>query len=176
MSNDSSSSFPSQLNLPHTQRIKMGVASTLALCATIAGASALQIPFLSSLSQTPVQLSNDSKPLINSTALQDLISGDRLLTRAKKLFEIAKLGEIEYNHPTRVIGSAGMFTHVTIVIPISNKSQVTLARWLTFTSLFSNLGLTMTSQTSHSQLCQATSTSPAWFLVTLCRNLLPPWD
>ncbi|KAF2125190.1 aminopeptidase Y precursor [Dothidotthia symphoricarpi CBS 119687] len=29
------------------------------------------------------------------------------MTRAKKLYEIAKLGEEEYNHPTRVIGSDG---------------------------------------------------------------------
>jgi aminopeptidase Y len=95
----------------------MGIVSTLALCATIAGASALQIPFLSSHSQAPVQLSNKAKPIINSTELQDLISGDRLLTRAKKLYEIAKLGEIEYNHPTRVIGSAGMYAHVIIAEP-----------------------------------------------------------
>jgi len=29
------------------------------------------------------------------------------MARAKKMYEIAKLGEEEYNHPTRVIGSAG---------------------------------------------------------------------
>jgi len=45
--------------------------------------------------------------LVNSSELQDLISGDKLFARAKKLYEIAKLGEEEYNHPTRVIGSAG---------------------------------------------------------------------
>ena len=91
----------------------MGVSSALALCATIAGAAALQIPFLSSHRQASTQIVNDTKPLIDSSALQDLISGDRLLVRAKKLYEIAKLGEHEYNHPTRVIGSAGRFTHVT---------------------------------------------------------------
>jgi aminopeptidase Y len=50
--------------------------------------------------------------MVNSTELQDLISGDRLMVRANKLYEIAKLGEEEYNHPTRVIGSAGRLVHV----------------------------------------------------------------
>jgi hypothetical protein len=83
--------------------------SGFALCAAITGAGALQIPLLSSTNQAPL---GGSKPLINSTELQDLISGERLMTRANKLFEIAKLGEEEYNHPTRVIGSAGMLMHV----------------------------------------------------------------
>ena len=30
------------------------------------------------------------------------------MARAEKLYEIAKLSEDQYNHPTRVIGSAGM--------------------------------------------------------------------
>ncbi|KAJ4292049.1 Aminopeptidase Y [Kalmusia sp. IMI 367209] len=82
------------------------------LCAVAAGASALQIPLLSSEKQAPIELAGDGdyhgeKPLVNSSALQDLISGDKLFLRAKKLYEIAKLGEEEYNHPTRVIGSAG---------------------------------------------------------------------
>jgi hypothetical protein len=82
--------------------------SGFALCAAISGAGALQIPLLPSTNQPPLGHPSGSKPLINSTELQDLISGDRLMTRANKLFEIAKLGEEEYNHPTRVIGSAGM--------------------------------------------------------------------
>ncbi|KAF2262228.1 aminopeptidase-like protein Y [Lojkania enalia] len=85
----------------------MGVSSKLAFCATIASAAAIQIPFLSVPSQSRVEATNETKPLVNSSEIQDLISGDRLLARAKKLFEIAKLGEEEYNHPTRVIGSAG---------------------------------------------------------------------
>ncbi|PSN69365.1 aminopeptidase-like protein Y [Corynespora cassiicola Philippines] len=84
----------------------MGVSPVLALCAA-AGATALQIPLLSSGSQAPIEVANETKPLVNSSALQDLVSGDRLMVRAKKLYEIAKLGEEEYNHPTRVIGSAG---------------------------------------------------------------------
>lgn len=47
------------------------------------------------------------KPLIDSEALQASISSDNLLARAKELYKIAKLGEDEYNHPTRVIGSEG---------------------------------------------------------------------
>jgi hypothetical protein len=81
--------------------------SGFALCAAVTGAGALQLPIFSSHNQAPLGHPHGSKPLVNSTELQDLISGDRLMTRAKKLYEIAKLGEEEYNHPTRVIGSAG---------------------------------------------------------------------
>jgi aminopeptidase Y len=82
--------------------------SCIALCAAISGAAALRIPFLSSV-QVPVKIDGgaDTKPLIESSALQELISGDRLMRRAKELYEVAKLGEEEYNHPTRVIGSLG---------------------------------------------------------------------
>jgi aminopeptidase Y len=47
------------------------------------------------------------KPMIDSEALQASITADNLLKRAEELYEIAKLGEEEYNHPTRVIGSEG---------------------------------------------------------------------
>ncbi|KAH7039756.1 aminopeptidase-like protein Y [Microdochium trichocladiopsis] len=47
------------------------------------------------------------RPLVDSQKLQDSISIDALVKRAEKLFDIAKLSEHEYNHPTRVIGSAG---------------------------------------------------------------------
>lgn len=91
----------------------MGISPVLALCAAFSSAAALQIPLLSSLnSQTPIEVANETKPLVNSSALQDLISGDRLDVRARKLYDIAKLGEEEYNHPTRVIGSAGRPAHV----------------------------------------------------------------
>ena len=89
-------------------------ASISSLSVLAAGASALQIPLLSG-SETSIEPAGDyhgEKPLVDSSALQDLISGDKLYARAKKLYEIAKLGEEEYNHPTRVIGSAGRF-HVT---------------------------------------------------------------
>jgi aminopeptidase Y len=88
--------------------------SGFALCAAITGATALQIPLLSSSNQVPLGHPHGTKPLVNSTELQDLISGDRLMVRAKKMYEIAKLGEEEYNHPTRVIGSAGRHAHVLL--------------------------------------------------------------
>ncbi|KAK7936709.1 aminopeptidase Y precursor [Apiospora aurea] len=50
---------------------------------------------------------SSKRPLVSSKALQDSIKGEHLLRRAKNLYEIAKLGEEEYNHPTRVIGSDG---------------------------------------------------------------------
>lgn len=106
---DSSHQTP---NLTSTSRIAtpllgMVYASGFALCAAITGAAALQIPLLSTSNQVALGHPEGDKPLVNSTELQDLISGDRLMTRAKKLYDIAKLGEDEYNHPTRVIGSAG---------------------------------------------------------------------
>ncbi|OAL45829.1 aminopeptidase-like protein Y [Pyrenochaeta sp. DS3sAY3a] len=81
--------------------------SGFALCAALTGATAFQIPLLSSSNQSPLGHVNETKPPVDSSELQNLISGERLMTRAKKLYEIAKLGEDEYNHPTRVIGSAG---------------------------------------------------------------------
>lgn len=81
--------------------------SGFALCAALSGAAALQVPLMTSQHQAPLGHPSGSKPLVNSTELQDLISGDRLMARAKKMYEIAKLGEAEYNHPTRVIGSDG---------------------------------------------------------------------
>lgn len=89
----------------------MVFSSGFALCAALTCATALQVPLLSPHTNAArLGHPDGSKPVINSTELQDLISGDRLMVRAKKLFEIAKLGEEEYNHPTRVIGSAGIPT------------------------------------------------------------------
>jgi aminopeptidase Y len=90
----------------------MVFASGFALCAAITGAAALQIPLLHTLLDHP----SGSKPMVNSTELQDLITEDRLMIRANKLYEIAKLGEDEFNHPTRVIGSAGTEAYVLIML------------------------------------------------------------
>lgn len=46
--------------------------------------------------------------IVSSQSLQDRIHVDKLLERAKTLYSIAELGEEEYNHPTRVIGSKGI--------------------------------------------------------------------
>ncbi|KAL5439362.1 hypothetical protein PMIN06_009983 [Paraphaeosphaeria minitans] len=83
-------------------------ASISSLSVLVTGVSALQIPLLSSSEQAPVQPAGDyhgEKPLVNSSALQDLISGDKLFARAEQLYEIAKLSQEKW--PTRVIGSAG---------------------------------------------------------------------
>ncbi len=77
-------------------------------------ASALQIPL--QLPQLPKKLQwssgaahvdVDSLPQIESQALQDTIEIANLKKRAERLYDIAKLSESEYNHPTRVIGSRG---------------------------------------------------------------------
>jgi aminopeptidase Y len=52
-------------------------------------------------------IASTKKPLVDSESLQSHISSDKLLRRAKHLYKIAELGEDEYNHPTRVIGSEG---------------------------------------------------------------------
>ncbi|KAF2196091.1 aminopeptidase Y precursor [Delitschia confertaspora ATCC 74209] len=81
--------------------------SWLALSVACAAVAAQQIPIIQSTPASAELPAQNDKPLVNSSALQDHISGDRLMERAKKMFEIAKLGEDEYNHPTRVIGSLG---------------------------------------------------------------------
>lgn len=76
--------------------------------AALGGVAALQLPLVSheqvALAGKPDPV---SRPLIDTEALQDAIKAENLLSRAKELYEIAKLGEPEYNHPTRVIGSDG---------------------------------------------------------------------
>jgi len=87
----------------------MAFSHLLTALAVLSGASALQLPlFWTQGQQSPV--SSVGKELISSAAIQGDIDADNLLKRAKKLFEIAKLGEDEYNHPTRVIGSKGIFS------------------------------------------------------------------
>ncbi|KAF1981634.1 Zn-dependent exopeptidase [Aulographum hederae CBS 113979] len=73
---------------------------SLATCAVVAAAS-LQEPLL-----IP-HISSAKKPLVNSTELQDSITVENLLARAKHLSKIADLSQDQYNHPTRVIGSRG---------------------------------------------------------------------
>ena len=72
------------------------------------GASPLALAASGASEQKPLlSIPDEKKPLVSSDALQAAISSEALLARAKKLFQIAKLGEGEYNHPTRVIGSDG---------------------------------------------------------------------
>jgi aminopeptidase Y len=49
-----------------------------------------------------------AKEPVSSESLQDRIHAENLFERAKTLYSIAELGEDEYNHPTRVIGSKGI--------------------------------------------------------------------
>jgi aminopeptidase Y len=56
--------------------------------------------------KSPVQI-EDKQPEIDSKSLQNDISAAALLESAKDLFKIAELSLPDYNHPTRVIGSAG---------------------------------------------------------------------
>ncbi|KAG6038590.1 hypothetical protein E4U41_004012 [Claviceps citrina] len=55
----------------------------------------------------PSQDDDASAPFINTDELQDRIKIGNLWKRAEKLYELAKLGEDEHGHPTRVIGSRG---------------------------------------------------------------------
>ncbi|KAK0639781.1 aminopeptidase Y precursor [Cercophora newfieldiana] len=85
---------------------------TLAGLAALGTASAFRLDqkpiFAHPGQQQPIRGGADSeKPLVTSEALEATISSKNLLKRAKQLYEIAKLGEKEYNHPTRVIGSEG---------------------------------------------------------------------
>ncbi|RAH68556.1 aminopeptidase [Aspergillus aculeatinus CBS 121060] len=76
------------------------------LPALLGPAGALQLPlFQASSSQS--ELSTSSKQLIDSELLQKEVKAENLLKRAEELYEIAKLSEEEYQHPTRVIGSKG---------------------------------------------------------------------
>lgn len=54
-------------------------------------------------------------PLVDTEKLQSLISAFQLEERANVLYEIAKKGEDEYGHPTRVIGSKGHQATLTYI-------------------------------------------------------------
>lgn len=89
----------------------------LVAATALSGVSALQIPQVpldaarvpSWSSSSGDGSSGSSLPIVDSKALQGLISADNLEARAKEFYKIAKLGEAEYGHPTRVIGSEGTF-------------------------------------------------------------------
>jgi aminopeptidase Y len=78
----------------------------LAAFAALGSVCALQIPLVHNSAQQTL-VGHSHKPLVDSEALQAAIKVENLLARAEDLYKIAKLGEDEYNHPTRVIGSAG---------------------------------------------------------------------
>jgi aminopeptidase Y len=76
-----------------------------ALAAYGVSAFQIQFPIIPPTDSSIAPLSK--KPLVDSESLQATIDSDSLLSRAKKLFEIAELSQDDYNHPTRVIGSRG---------------------------------------------------------------------
>jgi aminopeptidase Y len=66
---------------------------------------AQQLPLVQPESQNAAIAS--SSKLVDSEALQAKIDGKNLLARAEDLYKLAELSFHDYNHPTRVIGSAG---------------------------------------------------------------------
>ncbi|OAA68269.1 aminopeptidase y precursor [Niveomyces insectorum RCEF 264] len=93
---------------------------SLAAALLLGCSSALRLPFAEEPQQPllshgnadavpppDVPPSGDPLPLVDSAFLQAGISRERLLGHAKALFRIAERSVDEYNHPTRVIGSAG---------------------------------------------------------------------
>lgn len=84
-----------------------GLASLATTSLHVASASAAQLqqPLFDDAHQAA--LTSAKKPLVDSEALQDSISIDRLLKGAQDLYDIANLSSHEYNRPTRVIGSEG---------------------------------------------------------------------
>ncbi|KPM42616.1 Aminopeptidase Y [Neonectria ditissima] len=96
----------------------MTISKGLFVAATaLSGVSALHLPQVqlgapewpwkpSSSASSGNDLTGDL-PVIDTKALQKLISADNLEAHAKSFYDIAKSGEAEYNHPTRVIGSLG---------------------------------------------------------------------
>lgn len=80
----------------------------LASLAALGVVCARQVPLVPEPAAQHALDGHNHKPLVDSEALQAAIKAENLLARAEDLYKIAKLGEAEYNHPTRVIGSAGM--------------------------------------------------------------------
>ncbi|KAH6964465.1 hypothetical protein DER45DRAFT_501079 [Fusarium avenaceum] len=79
----------------------------VAATAALSGVSALQIPLNLQVPKLSWSPWGNDLPLIDTKDLQKSIKPENLEARAKDLYEIAKNGEEEYGHPTRVIGSEG---------------------------------------------------------------------
>jgi len=80
---------------------------SIAGLASLAASAQDQIPLGALSDDIALGTVAPSPVMIDSQSLQDTITAENLLKRAKKLYQIAKLGEDEYNHPTRVIGGHG---------------------------------------------------------------------
>lgn len=122
------------------------------------------------------------KPLIDSQALQDAISIDRLLDSAKDLYEIANLSWPEYNHPTRVIGSEGNGTPDPAPDEAAScasqhlltKAKVTSEHWSTSGILSPASMTTIRGRLRLSLRIPAASLSIAWCLVMMWLTRLHP--
>lgn len=62
---------------------------------------------LAQIAHSEARVIHHPEELVSSASLQAHITKDALLQRAKHLSKIADEGILEYNHPTRVIGSQG---------------------------------------------------------------------
>ena len=66
-----------------------------------------QHPFAETATPDAALSHSDKLHVVDSEALQSKIHGKNLLARAEDLYKLAELSLHDYNHPTRVIGSAG---------------------------------------------------------------------
>ncbi|KHN99701.1 aminopeptidase Y precursor [Metarhizium album ARSEF 1941] len=84
--------------------------SSLVALSAAAAAVALQLPLQRPIKDALANPADDPRhprPLVTSHLLQDTIDQRRLRERAEQLYALAQKSEDEFNHPTRVIGSAG---------------------------------------------------------------------
>lgn len=87
----------------------------VAATAALQGVSALQIPLNLQVPKLSWNPFGDDLPVVDTKELQKSIKPENLEARAKDLYEIAKNGEEEYGHPTRVIGSEGTFSEIGLL-------------------------------------------------------------
>jgi aminopeptidase Y len=66
-----------------------------------------QAPLVDTASPRSTLPHSEKLHVVDSEALQSKIHGKNLLARAEDLYKLAELSFHDYNHPTRVIGSAG---------------------------------------------------------------------
>lgn len=142
-----------------------------AIASTVA-ASVVQQPLLSSPENAPQP--HLKKPLVTSEAIQADIRSEKLLERAKRLFEIAKISEDEYGHPTRVINSDGKSECNVAAVVESDSADATLQAISTPSTTSIRLsrawGITMISLRSTSPPYWPIFSNLVWFWETRSRH------
>ena len=143
----------------------MAILKTLAVAGVLtATASAqLQVPMLNNVKELNIDvapspsLGSSGKPLVDSQSLQELINIDNLFKRSKDLYAVAELSMDEFNHPTRVIGSAGMCIYhwpfddnTSLNMLTLTLLQATSGRLSTSTPILPRSATTTRSRTRHS--------------------------